>query len=87
MNDTTKPADLKISDLTLAQMDAINLWEAENNNEGQFEFQDNHRYARVDNPAEVAAYEARRWQGCCGTHDVELDTVDGRIMYGFNHGH
>lgn len=53
-----------------------------------YEFSDNWRYARRDNPAEVAEYATIRANGCCGYYDVEIPVYgQSTIMFGFNYGH
>lgn len=52
-----------------------------------YEYVDNHRVARVNNPTEMAAYEEAKAYGCCGSRDriIEIDGVE--ITFGFNYGH
>lgn len=74
--------------LTPAQSVAVQQWEEYNNPDGdQYEYADNHRVARLDNQAELDAYDDAKRAGCCGSVDVEIDTPDGKILYGFNYGH
>lgn len=75
--------------LTDAQRAAVEAWETVNNNSGEeFEFSDNYRYATVGNATEMAAYDQRMGEGCCGFVDVVLECADGtKLQYGFNYGH
>lgn len=74
--------------LTDAQKEAIGDWEDENNITGDFECQDNFRYANPENQEEMHEYEDIKDGGCCGSHDVELKCSDGTVLwYGFNYGH
>ena len=63
---------------------AIDEWEKG----GEWDYVDNHRIARLDNPQEVEEYHKAQAEGCCGFEDVELETKDGiKFLYGFNYGH
>jgi len=73
--------------LTAHQQAAIDAWEQANNGDGRYEYADNHRWARKGVAAEEAAYELAARRGCCGSEDVELETPDGVVLYGFNYGH
>jgi hypothetical protein len=56
-------------------------------NEAKFENTDNLRLARLDDADELSDYQGAVEEGCCDEYDVVLDTLDGRITVGFNHGH
>jgi hypothetical protein len=48
---------------------------------------DNHRFAWVDEPEAVIAYEEKAATGCCGSFDYET-TIGGRkAVIGCNYGH
>ena len=53
----------------------------------EYEYMDNQRYARKDNPPEVDEYNKREENGCCGSCDKEIETPDGVVLIGFNYGH
>jgi hypothetical protein len=72
-------------DMSPAIKEAIEKWHE--SQEGEFEFMDNQRVAHVDNQQEVDEYYDQVAKGCCGSVDVELETSEGRILYGFNYGH
>lgn len=52
-----------------------------------YDYSDNERIARTDNPLEMAVYEYQFKNGCCGYYDktVTLNGVEYKI--GFNYGH
>lgn len=76
------------NDLTDEQRAAVDAWETANNDDQQYDFQDNRRYAVVGNVEQATEYESIKDQGCCGFRDVELECSDGTtIWYGFNYGH
>ena len=75
-------------DLTPAQKAAVRKWWDENNQDEEFPYADNDRYAVVGNAAQEAEYEEIRLGGCCGSCDVELQCEDGTVLLmGFNYGH
>jgi hypothetical protein len=78
-------ADINFTDLTTAQQDAICAWENAHNGDCQYKNPHNYRYARTNSAEEVTAYEARKWRGNGAFMDVELETPEGNIMYGFNY--
>lgn len=49
-----------------------------------YEFADNFRVARPDNPDDEDLYERAAMQGCCGSHN---HTLPSGIKVGFNYGH
>lgn len=70
--------------LNESQKRAVDQWNDEN---PDYEYQDNHRYAVPGTDSEWE-YEDRRNRGCCGSVDVILQCDDGcQLMYGFNYGH
>lgn len=78
--------DLLKAGWTQHQVDTLALYtDAIDSNE--YEFQDNHRYARVGNKQETDAYYEQANTGCCGSYDVIIPCDGGDIMYGFNYGH
>lgn len=54
---------------------------------GEYDYDDNYRYARVGNKKEEAAYEVAASKGCCGFYDKTITVDDVEIMVGFNYGH
>ncbi len=55
--------------------------------EQDLDYMDNERFAYLDDPEQVAAYEDAREHGCCGYVDVDI-IVGGRpAMIGCNYGH
>lgn len=50
----------------------------------EYEFADNHRFARPDNPTELSLYDDYASRGCCGSYDAALPSG---IKVGFNYGH
>lgn len=50
---------------------------------------DNHRIADASDPEEVAAYEAIRDGGCCGSFDTQIvhPKTGKTILIGCNYGH
>ena len=53
-----------------------------------FDYTDNFRVARGWIPSEVREYDKKQKNGCCGSVDDGLSTVEGNtIRVGFNHGH
>lgn len=51
------------------------------------EFVDNVRVCDVDKHDEVSAFDQAEAQGCCGSHDEEVEFAGHRYKIGFNHGH
>jgi hypothetical protein len=81
-------AMLEYNQLTAAQRDAVAAWETANNDNNEYEYSDNRRYAVPGNAEQEAAYEQIKNDGCCGFCDVELQCSDGSTLwYGFNWGH
>ncbi len=61
-------------------------------NDAQYDYADNLRLARAENPEEVAAYDHVASEGCCGAVDervtvTEADQSSTVILVGFNFGH
>ncbi len=72
--------------LTESQKRVIDKWE--NEQETEYDFCDNFRYATAGNAVEESEYDGLRMGGCCGFVDVELQCDDGTtLLYGFNYGH
>jgi len=79
---------MQYNQLTDPQRDAVAAWETEHNDNNEYEFSDNRRYAVPEQAEQVAAYAAIKDDGCCGFCDVELQCSDGSTLwYGFNYGH
>lgn len=55
--------------------------------DGEFEYSDNSRSARVGNWTEEQEYKDAVARGCCGSYDTVIPCEDGDIMFGFNYGH
>lgn len=52
-----------------------------------YEYNDNYRLARIDDPFELAVYHYQVGNGCCGYYDDEI-SIDGvEFKIGFNYGH
>lgn len=78
---------LEHANLTKEERKAVAKWQKEQK-EGDYEYCDNFRYARLGNEAQEAAYEEAREGGCCGFCDVTLHVKQGVVLlFGFNHGH
>lgn len=51
-------------------------------------YEDNWRWARVENLHEMSRYAHWKSKGCCGFADQEFTDKNGvKFMVGFNHGH
>jgi|15BtaG_2_1085339.scaffolds.fasta_scaffold11543_2 hypothetical protein len=48
---------------------------------------DNLRIARSWVPSEVAEFECKRNQGCCGSHEGGIVGSQGTVYIGYNYGH
>lgn len=60
--------------------------------DGEYPYADNLRVALKSRPKQVADYQARAKDGCCGAEDVELEVEEKNgakeiVMVGFNFGH
>lgn len=87
-NRTIKLVAPTFDDLTPAQQQAVTKWEVANNDDGQFEYADNHRYAVEGNEEHAVTYAIAVRNGCCGSMDTRLTCDDGTVLlYGFNYGH
>lgn len=57
-------------------------------NSAKYEFVDNIRKARMDNPEEMKVYIEQMKKGCCGCVDEVMWDGDGTpYVIGFNYGH
>jgi hypothetical protein len=52
-----------------------------------YECADNFRYARKSNAEEMAVFEQKDREGCCGSYVREIEVGDETIIFGFNYGH
>ena len=51
------------------------------------EYADNFRFAYMDDPAEMAEFERRAHEGCCGIEELEVMIGGRRAIFGCNYGH
>lgn len=51
------------------------------------DFDDNHRFAPVNNTEAIKAYEETKTYGCCGYYDEIIEWNGKKYMFGFNYGH
>jgi hypothetical protein len=51
------------------------------------QFRDNYRFAFLDDPAAVAAYEEAERAGCCGSYDADIIVAGRPAWIGCNYGH
>lgn len=48
---------------------------------------DNVRVAKVNNPIELAKYDAQKNKGCCGSYDTKVMVRGKKYYIGCNYGH
>ena len=53
----------------------------------RYEYMDNERVALSTDPEQVAEYNDRKENGCCGSVDRQLKIGDKVYLVGFNYGH
>jgi hypothetical protein len=58
-----------------------------NREDSGYDYVDNWRIARADNPAEVAEYNRIAERGCCGAVNEIVYFQGVKFMIGFNYGH
>lgn len=53
----------------------------------EHEYNDNYRFAPIDDAEAVKEYHRQAEKGCCGSYDEQME-IDGRLfLFGFNWGH